>query len=69
MFDWDNLIFDNSSSTITMHYEYQHAGLERSQPHESEQNLIKGMDVRTALDRSGYGNKSNVEKSQKFNDV
>lgn len=50
-----------------MHYEYQHAGLERSQPSSSEQNFIKGMDIRAALDRSGFGDKGNTEKSQMNN--
>lgn len=49
-----------------MHYEYQHAGLERSQPSSSEQNMIKGMDIRAALDRSGFGNKANNDKNQKL---
>lgn len=43
-----------------MHYEYEHAGLERSNAKQSEQHSIKGMDIRSALDRSGFGSNRNL---------
>lgn len=56
-----NIVYQIDNRSLSeMHYEYEHAGLERSNPKQSEQHSIKGMDIRSALDRSGFGSNRNL---------